>query len=150
MDEGLYNKAKMLQWEKMEEFKNLIIVLGGFHTQMTFTKVIGKLQRKKQLWEYLFSNEELQSAYKANHSCETVLIRVQDDILEATDSHRGVLLLSLDVSADHEILLGRRSSRFGIKGKALDWLQSHLTNRTQYVKVDDASSTVRPLYWGVR
>ena len=42
MDEGLYNKAKMLQWAKMEEFKSVIVVLGGFHTQMTFTKVIGK------------------------------------------------------------------------------------------------------------
>lgn len=42
MDEGLYNKAKMLQWAKTEEFKSVIIVLGGFHTQMTFTKVIGK------------------------------------------------------------------------------------------------------------
>lgn len=27
---------------KTEELKNVIIVLGGFHTQMTFTKVIGK------------------------------------------------------------------------------------------------------------
>ena len=26
-------------------------------------------------------NEERQSAYKANHSCETALIGVQDDIL---------------------------------------------------------------------
>ena len=42
MDEGLYNKAKMLQWAKTEEFKSVIVVLGGFHTQMTFTKVIGK------------------------------------------------------------------------------------------------------------
>ena len=42
MDEGLYNKAKMLQWAKMEELKSVVIVLGGFHTQMTFTKVIGK------------------------------------------------------------------------------------------------------------
>ena len=99
-----------------------------------------------QLWEYLCSNglnEELQSAYKANHSCETALIRVQDDILKAIDSHRGVLLLLLDLSAafdtvDHEILLGRLSSRFGIKGKALDWLRSYLTDRTQLVKVDDA------------
>ena len=54
-----------------------------------------------QLWEYLCSNglnEELQSAYKANHSCETALIRVQDDILKAIDSHCGVLLLLLDLS----------------------------------------------------
>ena len=66
-----------------------------------------------QLSEYLCSNglkKELQSAYKANHSCETALIRVQDDILKAIDSHRGVLLLLLDLSAafdkvDHVSLL---------------------------------------------
>ena len=40
MDEGLYNKAKMLQWGKTEVLKDVIIVLGGFHTQMTFEKVI--------------------------------------------------------------------------------------------------------------
>ena len=39
------------------------------------------------------------STYKANHSCETALIRVQDDILKAIDSHRVVLLLLLDLSA---------------------------------------------------
>ena len=47
-----------------------------------------------QLWEYLCSNglnEDLQSAYKANHSCETALTRVQDDILKAIHSHHGVL-----------------------------------------------------------
>lgn len=42
MDGGLYNKAKMLQWSKMEDFKNVVIILGGFHTQMTFAKAIGK------------------------------------------------------------------------------------------------------------
>ena len=99
-----------------------------------------------QLWEYLCSNglnEERQSSYKANHSCETALIPVQDNILKAIDSHRGILLLLLDLSAafdtvDYEILLGRLSSRFGFKVKALDWLRSYLTDRTQLVKVDDA------------
>ncbi|CAH3114284.1 unnamed protein product, partial [Pocillopora meandrina] len=42
MDGGLYNKAKMLQWEKTEHLKNVVLVLGGFHTQMTFSKVIGQ------------------------------------------------------------------------------------------------------------
>ena len=64
------------------------------------------------------------------------------------------MLLLLDLSAafdtvDHEILLQRLSSRFGVKGKALDWLRSYLANRTQLVKVDNASSTERPLQWGV-
>ena len=94
-----------------------------------------------QLWEYLCSNGlngELQSAYKANHSCETALIRVQDDILKAIDSHRDILLLLLDLSAafdtvDHEILLGRFSSRFGIKGKALDWPYSACESGRRFI-----------------
>ena len=42
MDEGLYNKAMMLQWTKTEAFKDVIIILGGFRTQMNFSKAIGK------------------------------------------------------------------------------------------------------------
>ena len=80
-----------------------------------------------QLWEYLCSNglnEELQSAYKANHSCETALIRVQDDILKVFDSHRGVLLLPLDLSAafgtvDHTTPSLGCASRFGPRPHAL-------------------------------
>lgn len=41
-DEALYSKAKMLQWTRTDECKNLVVMLGGFHTQMTFSKVIGK------------------------------------------------------------------------------------------------------------
>ena len=80
-----------------------------------------------QLWEYLCSNglnEELQSAYKANHSCETALIRVQDDILKVFDSHRGVLLLLLDLSAafdtvDHTTPSLGCASRLGPRPHAL-------------------------------
>ena len=42
MDEGLYNKAMMLQWAKTEAFKDVIIIHSGFHTQMNFSKAIGK------------------------------------------------------------------------------------------------------------
>jgi len=52
MDEGLYNEAKTLQWAKTEEFKSGIVVLGGFHTQMTFTKVIGKHLRSGYTVQY--------------------------------------------------------------------------------------------------
>ena len=40
-NDGLYNKVKLLQWEKTEEFKSVIVghVLGGFHI---FHTQIGK------------------------------------------------------------------------------------------------------------
>ena len=85
-------------------------------------------------------NEPLQSAYKQYHSCETALVRVQNDILLSIDNQQCVVLLLLDLSAafdtvDHGILLQRLSTNFGIKGKALDWFTSYLTDRSQFVSI---------------
>ena len=44
-------------------------------------------------------NEPLQSAYKQYHSCETALVRVQNDILLSIDNQQCVVLLLLDLSA---------------------------------------------------
>ena len=41
-DEQLYSKAKILQWSRSEECENLVIMLGGFHTQLNFAKCIGQ------------------------------------------------------------------------------------------------------------
>ena len=43
--------------------------------------------------------EKFQSAYKPNHSTETALMRIQNDILMTLDNKRGVLLFLLDLTA---------------------------------------------------
>ena len=61
---------------------------------------------------YLMNNnlhDNFQSAYKVHHSTETVMVRVKDDTLHATDGNKAVVLLILDLSAaldtvSHEIL----------------------------------------------
>ena len=60
----------------------------------------------------------------------------------------------LDLSAafdtvDHNILLTRLHDSFGISGTALEWFQSYLSNRTQFVRVNDSSSTSHDLNFGV-
>ena len=52
-------------------------------------------------------------------------------------------------TVDHDILLGRLEHHFGITGKALSWLMSYLTDRTQFVKVAIEHSTSRKLLCGV-
>ena len=42
----------------------------------------------------------IQSAYRAGHSTETAVVRVQNDILEAIDSGKCVFLVLLDLSAN--------------------------------------------------
>ena len=69
-------------------------------------------------------SEAFQSAYKQDHSTETALMRVHNDILTAIDNRRTVILLVLDPTAafdtvDYDILLSRLQERFGITGKPL-------------------------------
>jgi hypothetical protein len=82
----------------------------------------------------------IQSAYRSNHSTETALLKIQNDILLALDSGKGVILVLLDLSAafdtiDHNILLSRLRSRIGVDGPALQWVSSYLDGRYQAVSL---------------
>lgn len=41
MDQAIYAKAQEVVWKKSEEFNNVVLRLGTFHTTMTFMSVIG-------------------------------------------------------------------------------------------------------------
>ena len=76
------------------------------------------------------------------YNCEAALLYVQNDIRFALDGRQCVVLLLLNLSAafdtvEHNILLQRMSNKFGIEGKALDWLRSYLTERSQFVNFMD-------------
>ena len=96
----------------------------------------------------------MQSAYWANHSTESALVCVKADILASMNKQEVVCLVLLDLSAafdraDHSILLHRLESVFGITSVTLDWIQSHLTGRSQRVVVGDTKSEPIPLTFGV-
>ena len=67
------------------------------------------------------------------------------------DQQNSVILLLLDLSTafDTNILLSRLSNCFGITGTALEWFHSNLSNRIQFVKVDDSCSAPHVLEFGV-
>ena len=98
--------------------------------------------------------EVFQSAYGAHHSTETALLRVYNDIAMSIDNQKSVVLVLLGLSAafdtaDHSLLLARLSTRFGICDQALDWFRSYLSDRTRYVRIQDVSSGVHALPYGV-
>ena len=73
----------------------------------------------------------LQSAYRANHSTETAMLKVLSHILLAIDSGDLSALVLLDLTAafdtvDHPIVLRRLENSFGLKGKVLQWLRTYL------------------------
>ena len=100
------------------------------------------------------SLQSLQSAYRKGRSTESALLRVQNDILRATDQKNGVILVLLDLSAafdtlDHGIMLTRLHDRFGVTDTALQWIAAYLDSRTQSVSIGDVASTPTPLIYGV-
>ena len=99
-------------------------------------------------------HEKWQSSYKKFHSTETALLRVANDILRDIDNQKCVLLVLLDLSAafdtiDHETMLSRLSSQFGVKAKALSWFDSYLSGRTQSVLIENSKSKKCNLKFGV-
>ena len=101
-----------------------------------------------QLMDHIHTNnlmEPLQSAYKPCHSTETALLKVKADILKAMDNQITCLVL-LGLSAafdmvDHKILLNWLENHFGIKGMALHWIESYLSNQSQRVVIGDTETT---------
>ena len=70
------------------------------------------------------------------------------------DSQRLTLLVLLDLRAafdtvDHDVLLKRLSTSFGVRGSALHWFAPYLSNRSQLVSFDQKLSANFQLAWGV-
>ena len=110
-----------------------------------------------QLQEHLNSANLLipnQSAYKSNHSCETVLIKVQEDVHTDLNNNNSVILGLLDFSSafdtiNHNLLLSKLQNHYGIHGTALKWFSSYFENRSYHVKIEDSLSNGTSMICGV-
>ena len=121
---------------------------------------ISKLSERagvEQFMEYLTANDlhsQLQSAYKQQHSTETALLKVKNDILMSMDKQHVTLLVLLDLSAafdtiHHDKLIDRLESDLGITDNALAWFKSYLSDRFHRVSVNGSLSHQFPLKQGV-
>ncbi len=110
-----------------------------------------------QLYSFLEKNgicEEFQSGFRPYHSTETALIGVKNDLLLSSDCGCISLLVLLDLSAafdtiDHNILLNRLENFVGISGSALAWFNSYLSDRHQFVAVNEEVSYRSQVRYGV-
>ena len=94
-----------------------------------------------------------QYGFRANFSTQTALIDLVDKISSSIDQCNHTIGLFLDLSKafdtiDHVILLSKLE-RYGIRGKALDWFKSYLSDRKQFVHWKDYDSTSKTIKCGV-
>ncbi len=119
------------------------------------SKILEKVA-SSQLYSFLEKNyicEDIQSGFRPSHSTETALIRVTNDLLLSSD--RGsISLVLLDLNAafdtiDYNILLNRLENFVGIRGSALAWFKSYLSDHHQFVAVNEEVSYRSQEQYGV-
>ena len=107
------------------------------------SKIIEKVVHE-QTWDFLkqcniISDE--QSAYRENHSTETTVCAIQNDMIDITVNGKCGILVMLDLSAafdtvDHMLLLEDLKA-VGIEGEVYEWYKSYLRDRKVMVVVSN-------------
>ena len=95
-----------------------------------------------------------QSPYRANHSCETSLLKLCNDALWRMECKEVTALVIIDLSAafdsvDHDILLSVLNNQFGISSYALSWFDTYLCPRQIDVNVESHKSSNKPFNFSV-
>ena len=85
---------------------------------------------------------DYQTGYRENRSCETVLLKLTNDILCSVDTEKKnvTVMIALDMSAtfdtvDQKVLLSILQNNFGISETVLEWFRNYLNHRDMTVKI---------------
>src|SRR5271165_5326627 len=81
------------------------------------------------------------------------LLDIYDKISDACDKKEFAVGIFIDLSKafytiNHDILL-KKHAHYGVRGIPLDWFGSYLSNRKQYVSLNDTSSAPRDITCGM-
>ena len=151
--------------EQMKIAKVIPIHKGGTKTEAgnyrpisllnTFSKIYEKLMHSRIL-NFLEQNDSLyenQYGFRQGRSCEHALLNAQNSLLDSLNKRQISLLLLIDFSkafdmVEHSILVSKLE-HYGIRGLALNWIKSYLSNRQQFVSINGSDSSTQAMKYGV-
>ena len=121
----------------------------------TLSKIFEKVAHK-QLYQFLEINSILdqhQYGFRTKRSTTQAIINLTQYLYKNLDSNKIIFSIFLDFrkafdSVDHGILLSKLNV-YGVRGLAHDWFRSYLSNRKQFVHINNTNSDIKPISHGV-
>jgi retron-type reverse transcriptase len=114
--------------------------------KLMFNRVHSFLEQEKIIYDNQFG-------FRPKHSTNHALISITEQIKENLDKDNYACGVFVDFqkafdTVNHNILL-KKLDRYGIRGPALNWFRSYLTNRLQYVSILGFDSDKKVIIHGV-
>ena len=121
----------------------------------SISKILEKLVYKR-LDSFLSLNNILissQFGFRKKFSTDFAITKLLDNVIQSLSNKEHAIALFMDLSKafdtiDHDILL-YKLEKYGIRGIVLSWFKSYLSNRQQFVSIDDANSSYLNIKCGV-
>ena len=154
--EGLKNSVVSPILKKMDSdpeiLKNYRPVCNTLYLSKTIERTV--LTQANNHMNLIKAHTPNQSGYKPGYSCETLLLRVCNDIFTDLDNSNCTIAVFLDLSAafdtvDHHELLNILWFDLGFRGTVYNWFQDFLQGRQQAVCIDGKKSEFRENRYGV-
>ena len=125
---------------------SLLTTISKILEKIMYQRVYSFLQNTGQIYDNQFG-------FRANHSCEHAVGQAVSSIVKGIENKQHVACVLLDLSKafdtiEHKILI-QKLELYGIRGPALQWFKSYLTNRKLRVKcrtVSDPRGTISDDY----
>ena len=109
-----------------------------------------RLYRFLEIHKVLYS---LQFGFQENHSIDHALVSLTEAVRNTLDNKRLGCRIFIDLqkafdTVNHRTLLSKME-HYGVRGCALEWFKSYLSDRKQYVSVNGSNSNLLPITCGV-
>ena len=113
---------------------------------LMYNRLIDFIEKHHLLYQFQFG-------FRKNHSTFMALVILLEKVTEALDNSEFAICILIDIrkafdTVEHNILM-QKLHHYGIRGNALQWFNSYLSNRQQYVNYNNTSSDMKLITCGV-
>ena len=141
-------------------FKSETRLLCNNYRPISLLSNIGKINEKLMHQRLKFFLEQyncyysFQFGFRLNYSTNNALMSIVENIQTQLDNGEFAAGVSVDLrkafdTVDHRILI-RKLEHYGVRCISEKWFSSYLTNRKQFVSIDNRNSTTKTILTGVQ